>query len=344
MQVSLFEFKLPQENIATEPMNPRENAKLLHICPNELADLHIRNIPDLFEKGDLLVFNDTKVIPAKVNGLRGEAKISVNLLKQISLNEWAVLAKPAKRLKIGDIFTIADDFHATVKEKQENGQIILEFNVSGTEFYSKLEENGQMPLPPYIKREQAGEESDTDNYQTIYAKHKGAVAAPTAGLHFTENLMQQLQDKGIKFAFTTLHVGAGTFLPVKVDDTEDHEMHSEFCILNEETANLINKTKKSGKKVIAIGTTSLRVLESATDEQGIIHPYNQETNIFITPGYKFRMVDKLMTNFHLPSSTLFMLVSAFSGLENMQAAYNHAIENKYRFYSYGDSCLLEPNY
>jgi S-adenosylmethionine:tRNA ribosyltransferase-isomerase len=344
MQVSLFEFELPQENIATEPMNPREDAKLLHIFPSELKDLHIRNLPDLFGKDDLLVFNDTKVIPAKINGFRGEAKISINLLKQISLNEWAVLAKPAKRLKIGDIFTIANDFYATVKEKHENGQIILGFNVSGTEFYSKLEENGQMPLPPYIKRDQEGRDSDKHNYQTVYAKNKGAVAAPTAGLHFTEKLMQQIQDMGINFAFTTLHVGAGTFLPVKVDDTEDHQMHSEFCILNEETAELINKTKANGNKIIAVGTTSLRVLESATDEQGIIHPFHQETNIFITPGYKFRMVDKLMTNFHLPSSTLFMLVSAFSGLENMQAAYNHAIENKYRFYSYGDSCLLEPNY
>ncbi len=339
MKTSLFDFRLPPERIATRPIQPRDAARLLRVAPQVLHDWHMGDLPELLNPGDILVFNDTKVIPARLIGMRGDAKVEVTLHKNLGDLIWQAFAKPAKRLKVGDVFTVAPDFTAAVLEKNEAGEVTLQFSGSTQEFFAKLKKYGHMPLPPYMKREDNAE--DKYDYQTVYAQHEGAVAAPTAGLHFTPELLKKLEDKGIKRAFVTLHVGAGTFLPVKAEDTEGHKMHSELAIISPETAGAINAVKKAGGRVVAVGTTSLRVLESAADAQGMVHPYNQETDIFITPGYKFKAVDMLLTNFHLPKSTLFMLVCAFAGMENMQQAYAHAIAGGYRFYSYGDGCLLE---
>ena len=341
MRVDIFNFELPPDRIANEPANPRDSAKLLHIQQNGLEDKTIKDLPDLFQKGDVLVFNNTKVIPARIYGKRGDAAIEATLLKQLNLSTWKCLVKNARRLKIGDTIIFSDTFNATVLQKDEDGPVTLEFNVCGADLFAQLHLNGIMPLPPYIKRDKNGKESDKANYQTVFAKHEGAVAAPTAGLHFTEDLLKQFSDMGIEQEFLTLHVGGGTFLPVKVDDTDNHKMHAEFGIITPEVANRLNEAKQQGRRIIPVGTTALRLLESAADENGVLHPFEDETSIFITPGYRFRFADVLFTNFHLPQSTLFMLVCAFAGIDTMKSAYQHAIDNKYRFFSYGDACLIE---
>jgi S-adenosylmethionine:tRNA ribosyltransferase-isomerase len=293
-----------------------------------------------------MVFNDSKVIPARLFGKRGEGKIEVLLHKKIvndynHHNCWQCFVKPAKRLKIGDIIVFAEDFLAIVLQKYADGQVLLHFNYVDEIFWQKLEKYVAMPLPPYIERVRHAEAVDNQNYQTIYAKHAGSVAAPTAGLHFTEELLAKIDALGVKRVLVTLHVGGGTFLPVKVEDTENHQMHSEFLTITQTATDTINAAKKAGGRVLAVGTTSVRSLESATDANGILHAYSGETSIFITPSYRFKLVDLMLTNFHLPKSTLFMLVSAFAGLPQMQAAYAYAITQKYRFYSYGDACLLK---
>ncbi len=341
MRVDIFNFDLPPNLIANEPANPRDSARLLHITQHGLEDKIIRELPELLQKGDVLVFNDTKVIPARIYGKRGDAAIEATLLKQVDLSTWKCLIKNARRLKINDEVVFGDDFKACVQAKDSEGPVTLGFNVKGADLFAKLHTYGIMPLPPYIKRDKGGKETDKANYQTVYAKNEGAVAAPTAGLHFTKKLLQQFKDIGIQEEFLTLHVGGGTFLPVKVDDTKDHKMHSEYGIITEEVAERLNQAKKEGRRIIPVGTTAMRLLESAADENGVLHPFAEETAIFITPGYRFRFCDVLFTNFHLPQSTLFMLVCAFAGTETMKKAYQHAIDCYYRFFSYGDACLIE---
>lgn len=339
MKVDAFDFILPTELIADRPAVPREAAKLL-VVGETLSDFTVADLPDLLREGDLLVFNDTKVIPARLRGTRRTAKIEVTLHKNVSADSWHAFAKPAKKLKTSDIIEFADGFTALVTDKFDGGEVALAFSASGPQLMEKLMEHGEIPLPPYISSLRAVDEQDKSDYQTIFAKDEGAVAAPTAGLHFTEALLKKFAAKKIDMVTTTLHVGAGTFLPVKVDDTDDHKMHAERGFLDEETVQKINETRRRGGRIVAVGTTSLRLLESAADDAGVLHPFEGETDIFITPGYRFKAIDLLITNFHLPKSTLFMLVSAFSGLETMKAAYAHAIAEKYRFYSYGDCSLL----
>lgn len=333
-----FDFDLPKECIAHRPANPREHAKLLEVA--NLTDRIIADLPSLVRPGDVMVLNNTKVIPARLKGHRGDAKVEITLHKQLSPGTWKVFAKPAKRLRPGDIFSISEEFHAEVIEKDASGEVTLTFNVTGEMLFEQLQNHGSMPLPPYIERNENADHQDDTDYQTRFAKHPGAVAAPTAGLHFTDHLMDSLRNAGVNFAYVTLHVGAGTFLPVKTERIEDHQMHSEYCILSPQTVNDLREAKAKGGRIIAVGTTSLRVLESAS-LTGELQPFEGETDIFITPGYSFNIVDVLMTNFHLPKSTLFMLVSAFCGLEKMRTAYEHAIAHDYRFFSYGDACWLE---
>lgn len=342
MHISLFDFALPDSSIATQPARPRESARLLHIMPNySLDDKHIYDLPELLRPDDVLVMNNTKVIPARLYGRRGEMKVEVLLHRKREDGTWLAFARPTKRLKVGQEIVFADDFCAQVISKREEGDIVIGFSDDGDVFTEKLHRYGQMPLPPYIARPDGANAADMDDYQTCYAQHDGSVAAPTAGLHFTLDLLQRLHDKGIETHEVTLHVGAGTFQPVKVENTHDHHMHSEWGEVSAEVAHALNTAKAQGRRIIAVGTTSLRVLESATDEHGIIHPFARDTAIFITPGYRFRLIDALMTNFHLPKSTLFMLVCALAGTQRMQAAYAHAIASGYRFYSYGDACLIE---
>ncbi len=342
MKVDLFDFDLPQRFIADRPASPRDSARLLDLTGDGFSDRIVRGLPGLLQPGDLLIGNNTKVIPARLDGLRGEVKIEVTLHMRAGDNAWFAFAKPGKRLKEGSRIDFADGFYADVAEKRDGGEILLRFNRGGEELFQALEKFGRMPLPPYIRRGPDAEQntSDREDYQTIFAKEEGAVAAPTAGLHFTEQLCQALEKRGVAFETVTLHVGAGTFLPVKVDDTADHKMHAEWGTVSQEIVDKINATRMAGGRIIAVGTTSLRLLESASTGPGIIKPFAGETDIFITPGYQFKIVDLLMTNFHLPRSTLFMLVSAFAGLEKMHAAYEHAKQQGYRFYSYGDACLL----
>lgn len=337
MKVDQFDFDLPEDRIATRPVTPRDAARLL-VVDDSIQDNRVKNLPSFLQSGDVMVFNNTKVIPARLMGKRGEARVETTLLKRLDDRTWTCFAKPGKKLKIGDRYEIAPDFSAEVMEKYESGEVVLRFDCGGVALMEKLERYGTMPLPPYMRR--AAEEGDAERYQTVFAKEAGAVAAPTAGLHFTPELLAAIDALGVKRLEVTLHVGAGTFLPVKADDTKDHVMHSEEIILTQVQADMINAAKAAGGRVVAVGTTVLRVLESAADDAGLLHPFQGETDIFITPGYKFKIVDLLLTNFHLPRSTLFMLVSAFCGLEAMRAAYSHAIENEYRFYSYGDACLL----
>lgn len=342
MKTEIFTFDMPETLIADKPAVPRDSSKLLHIRPNgQLSQYHVSDLDKLLRPDDVLVFNDTKVIPARLYGIRGLAKIELTLFKQIDSSHWETLIKNSRRLKINDSISFADNFYATVVEKKDSGIVIVQFNKKGADLMNALNVVGTMPLPPYIKRLRGGKESDKADYQTIYAKAEGAVAAPTAGLHFTPELFQRLDDKGIERVFVTLHVGGGTFLPVKVDDTDNHKMHAEYGVLTPETANKINLAKKQGRRIVTIGTTSLRLLETATDETGTVHPFEGETNIFITPGYKFKATDVMFTNFHLSGSTLFMLVCAFAGIEQMKNAYSYAISNDYRFFSYGDACLIE---
>ena len=342
MKVDLFDFDLPKSYIADRPAIPRDSARLLDLTGEGFADRIMRDLPDVLQPGDLLIANNTKVIPARLDGLRDAVKIEATLHMRTADDEWLAFAKPGKRLKVGQRVDFAEGFFAEVAEKLEGGDIRFRFNCGGAELFERLEEHGRMPLPPYIERREQGElKTDRADYQTVFAKEEGAVAAPTAGLHFTDRMFEALKERGIGFETVTLHVGAGTFLPVKVDDTEDHKMHSEWGTITQETVELINATRAAGGRIVAVGTTSLRLLESAAVAPGVIEPFTGETDIFITPGYQFKMVDLLMTNFHLPRSTLFMLVSAFAGRERMLAAYEHAKEESYRFYSYGDGCLLK---
>ncbi len=348
MRVDQFDFDLPHECIATHPAEPRDSAKLLHVrSSGAIEHSVVSDLPSLLKSGDVLVFNNTRVIPARLYGKRDAVPIEVLLHKELSLSpsspaQWRCFARPAKRLKLGHKVLFGDSLAATVMEKLDSGEVVLDFGIPSAELYIALESVGEMPLPPYIDRPDGEEASDKERYQTCYAKRDGSVAAPTAGLHFTPELIDELHAKGIKTVFVTLHVGGGTFLPVKVDDTSEHVMHSEHGEICEQVAKAINETKAAGGRVIPVGTTSLRLLESAANTDGIMHPYFGETDIFITPGYKFKIIDLMMTNFHLPKSTLFMLVSAFAGIEQMKNAYSTAIERDYRFYSYGDTCLLEP--
>ena len=341
MKVDLFDFELPRERIAEHPANPRDAARMLDLSGEGMQDRIVRDLPDILRPGDLLISNDTRVIPARLFGKRGDAKVEVTLHKQEGLGTWVAFAKPAKKLRIGETFKVNDEFEAEVLAKKDGGEVTLRFNKSGADLIAALEKYGVMPLPPYIRRDAGGDDQDKSDYQTIFAQKDGAVAAPTAGLHFTPELLANLDARGINRRTITLHVGAGTFLPVKVDDTDDHKMHAEWGSISKEIADLINETRANGGRVVAVGTTSLRLLESAAREDGVVEPFEAETDIFITPGYKFRAVDMLLTNFHLPRSTLFMLVSAFAGFDRMKAAYQHAIDNEYRFYSYGDCSLLE---
>lgn len=340
MRVSDFTFSLPENLIATSPKENRVDARLLHVSGAQFQDKIISDIVDLVRPGDLLIANNTQVIPARLEGYRDDAYVNITLHKQIKEKVWTAFAKPAKKLRVGDLVKFADDFSASVLNK-DGGEIELEFHCPSEEFFCLLEKYGDMPLPPYIAKKREPDASDKENYQTIFAEHPGAVAAPTAGLHFTEKLMQGIKEKGVSIAYVTLHVGGGTFLPVKVDDTKDHVMHSEYGEISPSTAALINATKQNGGRIVAVGTTSLRILESCVDSDGYVFPFAGETDIFITPGYRFKVVDCLLTNFHLPSSTLFMLVCAFSGVEVMKKAYLHAVDKEYRFYSYGDACFLE---
>lgn len=347
MRVDLFDFDLPEDLIALRPARPRESARLLHVpAVGAFEDRIVRDAPELFRPGDVLVFNDTRVIPARLKGVRvrDESSVSVEatLIERTSSSTWIALAKPGKRLREGDRirFGACGALVATVKAKGEDGVLTLAFDLSGPDLDSAIAAAGAMPLPPYIASRRAPDDDDVRDYQTFYAREAGAVAAPTAGLHFTPELFEQLIERGLTCMRVTLHVGAGTFLPMKADDTNDHVMHSEWRSISEGVAAEINQAKAAGRRVIAIGTTALRTLESAADESGQIHPVSGPTDIFITPGYRFRVVDGLWTNFHLPRSTLFMLVSAFAGLERMHAVYAHAIASHYRFYSYGDASLL----
>ncbi len=343
MKTAVFQFDLPEELIAHEPVEPRDQARLLHILSDgRCEDATVADLDRLLRPDDLLIFNDTKVIPARLYGMRGAAKIEMTLFKQENLSDWVTLVKNARRLKIGDTVVFTPDFSAVVLHKTESGAVVVRFNKAGADLMAALHTVGTMPLPPYIKRLRGGRESDKADYQTIYARHEGAVAAPTAGLHFTPELFQRLDAKGIERVFVTLHVGGGTFLPVKVDDTDQHRMHAEFGVLSPEVADKINTARRQGRRIVTVGTTSLRLLESAADENGVVHPFAGETSIFITPGYRFKAVDVMFTNFHLSGSTLFMLVCAFAGIDVMKAAYQYAIANRYRFFSYGDACLIEP--
>ena len=343
MRVDLFDFELPPERIALRPARPRDAARLLLVPGSgEFEDLAVRDLPRLLRTGDVLVFNDTRVIPAQLEGRRGEAKIGATLHKRIDLRRWQAFIRNAKRLRIGDTVDFAADVQALVEARAEDGSVTLVF-LGDEPVEVLLERAGQMPLPPYIAGKRPIDEADQSDYQTMFAAKDGAVAAPTAALHFTPELLAALDAAGIGHETLTLHVGAGTFLPVKVNDTQAHRMHAEWGTIDAETAARLNTIRARGGRVIAVGTTSLRLLESARHEDGTIAAFSGDTAIFITPGYHFKAVDGLMTNFHLPKSTLFMLVSAMMGLERMQAAYAHAIAEEYRFYSYGDASLLLPD-
>ncbi len=352
MRTDLFDFDLPEDRIALRPATPRDSARLLVVGPETLADRSVRDLPGLLRPGDALVFNDTKVIPAALEGTRirddGRAHVSFNLIKRVDESRWRAFARPAKRLKSGDRIRfgtegrvcLLGELDATVTERRDDGEVELAFSLHGAYLDEAIAALGDMPLPPYIALKRAPEDDDRTSYQTVYARAEGAVAAPTAGLHFTPELFATLEAGGISRHFLTLHVGAGTFLPVKAEDTGGHRMHAEWGTIDEAAAADLNALRAQGGRIVAVGTTVLRLLESAATPDGNIAPFAGETSIFITPGYRFRAVDALMTNFHLPRSTLFMLVSAFAGLDTMQAAYAHAIAAGYRFYSYGDACLL----
>lgn len=342
MRVDLFDFELPPERIALRPVAPRDAARLLLVAgDSDLADRGLLDLPGLLRAGDVLVFNDTRVIPAQLEGMRGQARIGATLHKRVDLRRWQAFVRNGKRLRVGDAICFAAGVSALAETRHEDGSWTLAFD--GDEPVEVLlERAGTMPLPPYIAGKRPTDEADKNDYQTMFAARKGAVAAPTAALHFTPGLMAALAQAGVAAEFLTLHVGAGTFLPVKVDDTAEHQMHAEWGAIEAAAADRLNAARAAGGRVIAVGTTSLRLLESATGEDGVIRPFAGDTSIFITPGYRFRAIDGLMTNFHLPRSTLFMLVSALMGRERMQAAYAHAIANGYRFYSYGDASLLIP--
>jgi len=342
MRVSDFDFDLPAERIALRPARPRDSARLLVVKGGAISDHEVLELPSLLRPGDVLVFNDTKVIPAQLEGRRGEASIGATLHKREGPREWQAFLRNAKRVRDGDTIDFGEGVAASVVEKADDGSALLHFH--GEEPVEVLlERAGRMPLPPYIASRREIDAADREDYQTIFAREEGAVAAPTAALHFTPRLLQALDERGIARETLTLHVGAGTFLPVKSERIEEHKMHAEWGRIDAATAERLNAVRASGGRVISVGTTSLRLLESAADEHGTIHPFEGDTAIFITPGYRFKAIDGLITNFHLPRSTLFMLVGALMGLDVMKAAYAHAIEAGYRFYSYGDASLLLPS-
>lgn len=343
MRVAEFDFDLPKGLIAQRPVTPRDSARLLNVREDGLSDYHVKDLPGLLDPGDLLVFNDTRVLPARLTARRGEARVELTLHQPIDERRWQAFAKPARKCRLGDCLLIAPGFEAEVIERGAYGEIALGFSLEGDALIRALRRFGRMPLPPYIKRRDEQDEADERDYQTLFARRDGAVAAPTASLHFTEDLMVALANRGVRHAFITLHVGAGTFLPVRAEDTRDHEMHAERFELSRATVAAIEHTQAEGRRVIAVGTTVMRTLEASADEDGRLNAGQRDTRLFITPGYRFKVVDGLMTNFHLPCSTLFMLVSAYSGQARMQSAYAHAIEQSYRFFSYGDACLLSPS-
>ena len=342
MNVDLFDFDLPPDRIALRPARPRDAARMLVVEGGAgLADRTVRDLPQLLRRGDVLVFNDTRVIPAQLEGRRGEARIGATLHKRVDLRRWQAFIRNAKRLHEGDFIAFGGGVSAIAEQRLPDGSFVLAFE--GDEPVEVLlERAGRMPLPPYIAGKRPTDERDREDYQTMFAREDGAVAAPTAALHFTPELIAALDEAGVTRETLTLHVGAGTFLPVKAEDTDDHKMHFEWGRIDGGTAERLNRARRDGGRIISVGTTSLRLLESAASEDGTIHAFEGDTDIFITPGYRFRAIDGLMTNFHLPRSTLFMLVSALMGRERMQAAYAHAIAAEYRFYSYGDSSLLIP--
>lgn len=337
MDLATFDFTLPPGRIAQHPARPRDSARLLHIGP-ALIDGHVRDLPTLLRSGDVFVGNDTKVIPAQLRARRGDARIGITLDRPAEDGTWIALARNARRLHEGDEIVFDAGLRAIVRARSADGSVRLRFNLDGPDFAAALHEAGALALPPYIDRPHGPEPEDARDYQTMFARHEGAVAAPTAGLHFTPALLGALEAAGIRLVTVTLHVGAGTFLPVREDDISRHRMHKERGAITPDAAAVIND--RSGR-VVAIGTTSLRLLESAVDESGRLTPFSGETDLFITPGFRFRIADVLLTNFHLPRSTLFMLVCAFAGTARMRAAYQHAIRHEYRFYSYGDACLIE---
>lgn len=354
MQLTDFDFDLPDDRIALRPASPRDAARMLLVTPGQpLADLQVSDLPDQLRAGDLLVLNDTRVIPARLKGVRireaSRIAVEATLHRRLSPSRWTAFMRPGKKLAPGDRISFGEThdracllgaLDATVLEKGEGGEITLGFDLMGPDLDAAIGERGAMPLPPYIAAKRPEDERDRADYQTVYADAEGSVAAPTAGLHFTPELIARLKAMGVEMRFVTLHVGAGTFLPVKTDDLSQHRMHSEYGEVSAENADAINAARVRGGRVVCVGTTSLRLVESAAGEDGIVRPFAAETAIFITPGYRFRAADGLMTNFHLPKSTLFMLVSAFAGFEVMHAAYAHAIADGYRFYSYGDASLL----
>jgi S-adenosylmethionine:tRNA ribosyltransferase-isomerase len=341
MRVADFDFDLPAERIALRPARPRDSARLLAVEGSEISDRQILDLPQLLEPGDVLMFNDTKVIPAQLEGRRGEASIGATLHKREGPREWRAFLRNAKRARVGDTIDFGEHVAASVIEKGDDGSALLHFH--GDEPVELLlERAGRMPLPPYIASRREVDEHDRSDYQTMFAREEGAVAAPTAALHFTERLLDALDARGIVRETLTLHVGAGTFLPVKSEKIEEHKMHAEWGRIDAATAERLNAVRSSGGRLIAVGTTSLRLLESAAAEDGVVRPFEGDTAIFITPGYRFKAIDGLITNFHLPRSTLFMLVSALMGLDVMKSAYAHAIAEGYRFYSYGDASLLLP--
>jgi S-adenosylmethionine:tRNA ribosyltransferase-isomerase len=340
MRVDLFDFDLPPERIAQAPLEPRDAARLLLVDDGPLREAVVRDLPDLLRPGDLLVLNDTRVLPTRFFARRGAVPVEVTLIERIDEGTWWALARPGKRLRPGDRLDLAPGLAAEVTGKDEEGRVRLAFDLSGEDLLAALRAHGAMPLPPYIRRPKGGDPLDRERYQTVFAKRDGAVAAPTASLHLTETLLARLAEAGVGHAFVTLHVGAGTFAPVKVEDTGSHRMHAEWCELPEATAAVIAEARARGGRIVAVGTTVLRTLESRAGPDGTLRPGSGDTGLFITPGYRFRVADLILTNFHLPRSTLFMLVCAFSGLARMQAAYAHAIARGFRFFSYGDACLL----
>jgi len=341
MRVDLFDFALPPERIALRPAVPRDAARMLVVNDAGLHDRIVRDLPSMLRAGDCLVFNDTRVIPAQLEGQRGNARVGVTLHKRLGPRDWQVFMRNARRVREGDVIEFAAGVQACAGARDVDGGVTITF-LGEEPVELLLERAGQMPLPPYIASKRPTDARDREDYQTMFARDAGAVAAPTAALHFTPALMAALAPAGVTHETLTLHVGAGTFLPVKADDTDAHRMHAEWGRIDAATAQRLNAVRAEGGRLIAVGTTSLRLLESAVGADGLLHPFEDETRIFITPGYRFRAVDGLMTNFHLPRSTLFMLVSALMGLERMQAVYAHAIAEGYRFYSYGDSSLLLP--
>jgi S-adenosylmethionine:tRNA ribosyltransferase-isomerase len=344
MRLSDFDFDLPEALIATRPARPRTSARLLLAEGDKITDKHVFDLLDIFRPGDRLVLNNTKVLPARLFGTRQRgdavAKVEITLLEPRAVG-WRALAKPLRKVQVGEVIRFSDRLSATVAEKSES-DLTLMFDLTGDDFDRALAEAGVMPLPPYIAGKRAADDQDRTDYQTVFARHSGAVAAPTASLHFDEALLQALAAKGVEFTEVTLHVGAGTFLPVKVEDVKTHKMHAEWGRVTAAAAEEINATKRAGGRVIPVGTTALRLIESAADADGVLHPFEAETDIFIYPGYRFRVTDALMTNFHLPKSTLVMLVSALMGADRIRAIYAHAIREGYRFFSYGDSSLLVP--